>query len=234
MRTTTLHLRARSASRFRLALPLLSALTALILAGGCAGSRVPAADITAPPSLARVKLPEAGTDPHMIDVRALASPDFATRAQAASRLLEAGEEALPALGRAGDLMVPVPGGVQVSATRSVVEAILADVDGQRLEEHLGSPWAGVRRAAAVQIGERDHWVAVPRLIERLDDDAPAVREASAGSLRRLTNQWFGFQATAAVGGRRAAAERWRAWWSREGRVARDDPGPSAALVDAGR
>jgi len=206
-------------------------LLVLALGAGCSSSPGNDAAITEQPSMAEVQLPEAGSDPYMQQVRALAHADFEVRTRAARTLVAAGPEALPALGRAGDLQVPVPGGLKVSATQSVVRAIVAEADVKRLDEHLGSPWPIVRQAAASEIGERDQWGSIPRLIERLDDGEREVRAASAASLRRLTNQWFGYRASASVGRRRTAADRWRQWWTLEGRVLRRDDGTTPAIAD---
>ena len=220
----------RTKTKQRLCLPRRHAVVAgLLLAlgvvSGCTSRDSIGHGITREPSMAKVDLPARGTDPYMDQVRALANPDFETRTRAARALVEAGPAALPALGRAGDLPVPVPGGMTVSATEGVVKAIVADADEQRLDEHLGSPWANVRRAAATEVGTRDRWASIPRLIERLDDRDREVRAASAASLRRLTNQWFGYHASASVGSRRSAADRWRQWWQvQPGRA----PGDGAA------
>lgn len=204
-----------------------------LLLGGCSAAAPAGDEILERPSMASVRLPAVGTDPHMRSVRALASADFAVRTQAARALVRAGTDALPALGQAGDLLVPVPGGLQVSATRSVVTAILADATPTAVEGVLDSPWPPVRRAAAEEIGARDLWSAIPRLLEHLDDDSGDVRAASAASLRRLTNQWFGYRSLASIGHRRSAAQRWRHWWSQEGSALKRDLGPRAALVGGG-
>jgi HEAT repeat protein len=145
------------------------------------------------------------------------------RARASERLLAAGEEALPALGAAEDLVVAGPGGQAVSATRPVVEGIVGTLPDARLRLHLESGSAALRRAAAAELGSRDRWDVVPPLIERLDDADAGVRAAAAASLRRLTNQFFGFEAEAGLLSRRIAAERWRDWWSVEGRARAADP-----------
>lgn len=207
-----------------------AAVCALLLVG-CAGRSASERGITKQPSMAGVRLPPVGDDPYMRDVRALADPDFAVRTRASRALVAAGSDALPALGRAGDLPVPVAGGLEVSATRHVVAAIVADAEDRRLDEHLGSPWPTVRRAAAVEVGRRDRWDGIPRLIERLDDPDREVRAASAVSLRRLTNQWFGFRASAAVGHRRSAADRWRHWWDVQGGTRPAEERSPAALAD---
>ena len=205
----------------------------LLLLAGCA-SEPPPGDITAIQPLPARALPPVGDDPWDRPVRDLTSADFEIRTRAARTLVAAGAEALPALGRAGALEVPVAGGLRVSATRSVVAAILADADVEQVERHLGSPWSSVRLAAAEEIGRRDRWTAIPRLIERLDDADAGVRAASAVSLRRLTNQFLGYRAEASVGSRRTAANRWRTWWSREGRAAMEerDAGPTDRVARA--
>lgn len=210
-------------------------LCALVVSAGCSNRGVGDAAVLEQPSMAQVRLPEVGSDPYMHHVRALASADFETRTHAARALVDAGPAALPALGRAGDLEVPVAGGLKVSATESVVEAILADAEDGRLEEHLGSPWANVRRAAAIEVGQRDRWDSIPRLIERLEDRDREVRAVSAASLRRLTNQWFGYRASASLGSRRSAADRWRHWWRVQGGTQPTEGGrPAAFATRSGR
>ena len=165
-------------------------------------------------------------------VRLLTSRDFVTRARANRTLVDAGAAALPALGRAGDLPVPVSGGLRVSATRAVIETIAADMPRDGLEQALSAPWPNVRRAAAGELGRRDRWGAIPALIASLEDADPGVRAAAAAALRRLTNNFFGFRAEARVPTRRAATGRWRTWWSLEGRAraAERERGPRAELT----
>jgi len=158
-----------------------------------------------------------GEDSYARAVRMLTSPDFETRSRAARILVAAGDAALPALGRAGDLPVRVDGGLSVSATRAVVRTLVGESGDPDLLEHLGSPWANVRREAAVELGHRDRWGAVPRLIDHLEDGDGEVRAASAEALRRVTNHFFGYRAEATVAHRRRSADRWRAWWSVQGR-----------------
>lgn len=151
-------------------------------------------------------------------VAKLRSDDFETRTRAARALVDAGQEALPALGRAGAAPVPVGAGIRVSSTRAVIETILARAPEPALESAVASEWAVVRCGAAAELGRRERWDAVPLLIVRLDDPDPDVRAAAGSALRRLTNNFFGFRAQARVDHRRRAAGRWRAWWSQEGRA----------------
>ena len=106
----------------------------------------------------------------------------------------------------------------------------AHADDGRLETHLTSPYANVRREAAVEVGTRDRWGSIPRLIERLEYGDREVRAASAASLRRLTNQWFGFHASASLGQRRSAADRWRQWWNVQAEDRPAEPGRPATYA----
>jgi hypothetical protein len=114
--------------------------------------------------------------------------------------------------------VRVAGEAEVSTTRPVIASILRALPYERLPAHLRSPWPGVRRGAAEELGHRDRWSVIPSLIERLEDDDADVRVASASALRRLTNQFFGFGAEGGPREQAAIASRWRAWWNLEGHV----------------
>ena len=157
-------------------------------------------------------------------VQLLATGDFVTRNRAATDLVEMGEPALDALGSAGTLDVTVHGATSVSATRPVIAEILERVADERLvAEHLTSPHAVVRVAAAEEAGRRSAWAAVPSLIARLEDPERPVRVTAAAALRRVTNRVdAGVPATPEEG--HLAAEEWRSWWSREGRLHEPEPG----------
>ncbi|MDJ0520453.1 MAG: HEAT repeat domain-containing protein [Planctomycetota bacterium] len=189
---------------------------ACLLLAACTSDEPAPPDLSLP-GAAQMPVPSVTDDVHGRAVRGLASHDFEVRTRAARELVAAGDAAVPALGRAGDLSVPVAGGMRVSATRSVLLSILARSDEGALERHLGSPWPNVRRTAAEELGRRERWSAIPRLIERLDDTDLEVRAASAVSLRRVTNQFLGYDPDDSLGDRREAADRWRAWWARDGR-----------------
>ena len=152
------------------------------------------------------------------DVVYLRSDDFVVRARAAERLVAAGEMALPALGEAGEGHVDVHGTARVSTTRPVLGSIMAGLPTARLERHLCAEWSVVRRVAAEELGRRDGWSCVPSLIDRMSDPDPMVRAASASSLRRLTNRFFGYDARAHLRAREGATRRWEEWWTVEGRV----------------
>jgi hypothetical protein len=53
---------------------------------------------------------------------------------------------------------------------------------------------------------------IPALLELLDDSFDANRSLAFSSLRRYTQEDIAYDADAPVDQRRAAAERWRAWW----------------------
>jgi len=205
-------------------------LGAALLLTACASQERPPLDLRAPTAADMPVLPASGGKDGAA-VRALVDPAFEVRTQAARNLVASGDAAVPALGRAGDLIVPVAGGLRVSATRSVLQSILERSDPELLEQHLGSPWPNVRRAAAEEIGRRDRWSAIPRLIERLDDSDGDVRGAAAASLRRLTNTFLGYRAEASLSRRRGGADRWRTWWSQEGRARWRDRERSGRAAD---
>jgi hypothetical protein len=206
---------------------LLLALVAGVAPAGCRAARPapPPPRDWAPPA---PPLAGGGTtvppvaEAHRAEVEALSSPDFGVRARAAEALVAAGEEALPALVAAGDAPVAVHGGLaRASATRPVVEAIVASLGTDRLVAvHLGSPGVAVRRAAAEELGRRGTPSAWPALASALADPDAGVREAAAAALRRATGR-------ADVLAPRAGAEaadvsaRWRAW--AEGRGAGEAP-----------
>lgn len=162
------------------------------------------------------------------DVVYLKSDDFVVRARAAERLVAAGEMAVPALGEAGEGLVEVHATARVSTTRPVLGSIMAGLPSARLERHLCAPWPVVRRVAAEELGRRDGWSCVRGLIDRMSDPDPMVRAASASSLRRLTNRFFGFDARANLRAREGATRRWEEWWTVEGRVRAAEEGPAGS------
>lgn len=148
-------------------------------------------------------------------VARLTHPDFAVRSEAAGRLTEGGELALDALGAAHPQPVAVAGGMEVSSTSPVLEAIMARADVPALARHLDHRAPGVRQTAAEALGHRQDLEATPHLIARLGDTDLRVRAAAAASLRRLTNRFFGFSAGADPRARNLAAARWSSWWREE-------------------
>ena len=199
-----------------------------LLATGCqtrpAQPLATVASVPAPATAVALAAP----GPYARDVDLLRSTDFVARSRASERLVAAGERALPALGAAGDGSMHVLGTQEISTTTPVLRVILADLAEDRLVSQLDSPWSVLRRETASELGRRGRWRAVPYLLPRMDDEDARVRAASAASLRRLTNRFFGFDAAASLHARRRATERWREWWSVEGRVrAAEDAGGDA-------
>lgn len=185
---------------------------AFAFATGCRSR--PAQVLSAPESTAPIPV----ADVFARDVELLKSADFVERSHAAERLVAAGERALAALGAAGEGTVRALGAQEVGTTAPVLRTILSEIDFAGLARYLDAPWPVVRRETADELGRRGRWSAVPHLIPCLDDRDASVRAASASSLRRLTNQFFGFDAGAHLQARRRATGRWREWWSVEGRV----------------
>lgn len=204
-----------------------------MLTGLCAcQSAAPAGDSAGGGGTARVaptRTTPAVVDPaHRAAVAALKSPDFVERARASERLVQAGAAALPALGEVGTQPVVVHGEARVSTTRPVIQAILQAAEPAEVTEHLSSAHAVVRRGAAEETGRRGHWKPIPELIVRLEDSSPEVRAAAAASLRRLTNNFFGYSANA--GGRDAAIGRWKTWWTQEGSLRGTSDGDASAAI----
>ncbi|MEZ5978552.1 MAG: HEAT repeat domain-containing protein [Planctomycetota bacterium] len=73
----------------------------------------------------------------------------------------------------------------------------------------------VRMAAARVLGDLGNHVAVPALIDALEDVEPSVREAAVISLRTLTGRSFGFDPNADPKDRTKRVQSWRDWWSGE-------------------
>ncbi len=92
--------------------------------------------------------------------------------------------------------------------------------GARVRPAFESPDPSSRLAAMVRAAERGDERAVPRLIEALDSDDPAVRMVAIASLDRLTGRTHGYEAYAPARERQAAVDRWVAWYAetRDARV----------------
>ncbi len=73
--------------------------------------------------------------------------------------------------------------------------------------------APIVRARSVALGDRQpEWVAVPAMIERLDDPDEVVRMTANDGLKERTGKDFGFVPWGAVEERSRAVDRWRGWW----------------------
>jgi HEAT repeat protein len=73
----------------------------------------------------------------------------------------------------------------------------------------------------VDAAERRDRSAIPRLIECLSSDDPAVRMAAIRALERITGQTLGYEHSAPEWRRREMVDVWLAWLSQE----------SPALID---
>jgi hypothetical protein len=73
--------------------------------------------------------------------------------------------------------------------------------------------APIVRARAVGLDDEEpEWVAIPAMIERLNDPDRVVRMTANDGLKERTRRDFGFVAWAPEAERARAVERWRAWW----------------------
>lgn len=91
--------------------------------------------------------------------------------------------------------------------------------------------APVVRARAVGLGDdQPEWVAVPALIDRLNDPDRVVRMASSDALKARTGRDFGFLPWAPPEERAQAVERWRAWWKQRQQAAYPNSGTSTKVA----
>jgi hypothetical protein len=73
--------------------------------------------------------------------------------------------------------------------------------------------APIVRARALGLDEKQpEWVAVPAMIERLNDPDKVVRMAANDGLKERTRRDFGFVAWAPPEERAKAVARWKGWW----------------------
>ena len=73
--------------------------------------------------------------------------------------------------------------------------------------------APIVRARALGLDEKQpEWVAVPAMIERLNDPDKVVRMAANDGLKERTRRDFGFVAWASAEERTKAIARWKVWW----------------------
>ena len=77
-----------------------------------------------------------------------------------------------------------------------------------------------RSHAALEAAKRDDRRSIPALITMLGSSDPALRLIAAETLERLTGRTFGYEASAPVGEREDAVERWVRWWESSGGGAR--------------
>ena len=81
---------------------------------------------------------------------------------------------------------------------------------------LGDVDLFVRMATARMLEDLGAHSAVPSLIDALEDNQSAVREAAMVALRKITGKSMGFEPTAGVGERTKRVKAWRDWWAKNG------------------
>jgi hypothetical protein len=88
---------------------------------------------------------------------------------------------------------------------------------QRIARHFiagfDSDDARARRTAADRfVRDVEPFVAVPELLRAMDAESLRTRALAAECLRRITETRLDYDPAAPIDERRAALERWRAWW----------------------
>jgi hypothetical protein len=172
---------------------------------------IPEVDVVFPDPLVR---PERAREQEILAaIGRLWSNEFTVYTNACRQLVEAGELAVPYLGYFGDARKELQPGQTVDVTRIVLETILRDLPADRVEAALRSPYRPVRVSAAHVAGARGLVEVTPRLLDLLDADEEADREAAVYGLRSLHNRYFDYRPGDPPARREAAAARWRAWWA---------------------
>ena len=142
-----------------------------------------------------------------------AGPAVAATAEPAVASEPAGEEAPSWMGLVADLKS------QNSGERWQAVQELGSTRDARVAPHLApmlkDPDIFVRMATARILGDLGALVAVPSLIDALEDPEASVREAAVVSLRSLTDQDFRFNPGGKEADRAKRVKAWREWWSRE-------------------
>ena len=210
-----------------------SGFAALVLLYGLGACAVPASRpgptplATRPPSkegserereMREVLLPDGVVRPSLDEERKIVdavarlwSNDLTTYSNAGHELVEAGVQAVPYLGYFGEVEKEVGPGHKVNITRIVLLLILAKVPPETLTSFLGSPYAAVRVAAAMVVGEEKLEAQVRHVIELLDDGQEEVRRAAIGALRRCANRFYGYRPSDLPENRAESVRRWREW-----------------------
>lgn len=112
--------------------------------------------------------------------------------------------AIPRLG--GDRQKDARGALAERLTRMTAETLRGMMKGDEPE---------LRRAAVLAGAMKDDKGHVPDLIDRLTDDDDGVARVARAGLKSLTGEDFGPAAGATQAQRKAAADVWRAWWSKQ-------------------
>ena len=144
-------------------------------------------------------------------VARLWSKDLTTYSNAGHELVEAGVRAVPYLGYFGKVEKEVGPGHRVNITRIVLLPILAKVPPETLTSFLSSPYAAVRVASAMVVGEAKLEAQIPHVIALLDDEQEEVRRAAVGALRRCANRFYGYRPDDPAEKRAEGVRRWKEW-----------------------
>ncbi len=81
------------------------------------------------------------------------------------------------------------------------------------ETSFDSPESAARLRAIHQAAADDDRNSIPKLIEMLESDDPAVRVLSIRTLESMTGQTLGYDATAPSFERTPAVDRWQQWYA---------------------
>jgi hypothetical protein len=100
----------------------------------------------------------------------------------------------------------------------------------RPEFDLHHPSGTIRAQAVEAVVERRDTSHLLGLVDRLDDDDPAVRLAAGGALRDLTGHDTGYRPYLPTAERRRHQELWRAWLAGRGLVPPPRALPATATV----
>ena len=77
--------------------------------------------------------------------------------------------------------------------------------------HVGNPDPGVKIPAIRSVVNQRDTAAIPKLVDDLSSDDPAVRFYAIDALRRLTGQTLDYNYYASDEDRDAAVRRWKEW-----------------------
>jgi hypothetical protein len=79
------------------------------------------------------------------------------------------------------------------------------------EQGFDSPDPAARLYAIERAARENDLTKFPELVDSLEHEDPAVRLLAIATLRRMTNQDLGYDASGTPGERAAAVARWREW-----------------------
>lgn len=99
--------------------------------------------------------------------------------------------------------------------REALAERLTRMSAETLRGMIKTDDAELRRGAVLACAMRDDKSHVPDLIDRLADDEDLVVRAARAGLKSLTGQDFGPASDASKADRKVAADKWRAWWTKQ-------------------